>query len=74
MLHATGVLISSVCDESFSRDSRIADCTVRHPGVERPFSSFYMLMNFIEYLLRTKIKCALNLASMLVNSGPDNND
>ena len=23
-----------------SRDSRIADCTVRHPGVERPFSSF----------------------------------
>ena len=22
-----------------SRDSRIADCTVRHPGVERPFSS-----------------------------------
>ena len=24
-----------------SRDSRIADCTVRHPGVERPFSSMY---------------------------------
>ena len=23
-----------------SRDSRIADCAVRHPGVERPFSSF----------------------------------
>ena len=22
-----------------SRDSRIADCTVRYPGVERPFSS-----------------------------------
>ena len=22
-----------------SKDSRIADCTVRHPGVERPFSS-----------------------------------
>ena len=22
-----------------SRDGRIADCTVRHPGVERPFSS-----------------------------------
>ena len=26
-----------------SRDSRIADCTVRHPGVERPFSSLFML-------------------------------
>ena len=24
-----------------STDGRIADCTVRHPGVERPFSSFY---------------------------------
>ena len=27
-----------------SRDSRIADCTVRHPGVERPFSSFLRLL------------------------------
>ena len=25
-----------------STDGRIADCTVRHPGVERPFSSFYL--------------------------------
>ena len=24
-----------------SRDGRIADCTVRHPGVERPFYSIY---------------------------------
>ena len=24
-----------------SRDGRIADCTVRHPGGERPFSSWY---------------------------------
>ena len=24
----------------FSRDSRIPDCTVRHPGVERPFSNY----------------------------------
>ena len=26
-----------------SRDGRIADCTVRHPGVERPVSSLYTL-------------------------------
>ena len=25
----------------FLVETRIADCTVRHPGVERPFSSFY---------------------------------
>ena len=25
-----------------SRDSRIADCTARHPGVERPFSSYIL--------------------------------
>ena len=42
-LHATCVLISPVCEEFFSRDSRIADCTVRHLGVERPFSSSYGL-------------------------------
>ena len=31
------------CATSFlSRDGCIADCTVRHPGVQRPFSSFYM--------------------------------
>ena len=41
-LHATGALISPVCDESLSRDGRTADCTARHPGVERPFSSFYL--------------------------------
>ena len=28
-----------------SRDSRIADCTVRHPGVSRPFSSYYAANN-----------------------------
>ena len=27
-----------------SRDGRIADCTVRHPGVERPFSSLLCFM------------------------------
>ena len=36
-LHAICVLISPVWDESSSRDSLIADCTVRHPGVERCF-------------------------------------
>ena len=29
-----------------STDGRIADCTVRHPGVERPFSSFIRLLEF----------------------------
>ena len=35
-----------------SRDGRIADCTVRHPGVERPFSSFLPFYNhcFNSYL------------------------
>ena len=28
-----------------SRDGRIADCTVRHPGVERPFFSFILKCN-----------------------------
>ena len=26
-----------------STDGRIADCTVRHPGVERPFPSFLLV-------------------------------
>ena len=26
-----------------SRDSRIADCTVRHPGVKRSFSSYLFM-------------------------------
>ena len=32
-----------------SRDSLIADCTVRHPGVERPFSSIssVLLLNLL---------------------------
>ena len=30
------------CATGLSRDSRIADCTVRHPGVERPFSSLFI--------------------------------
>ena len=33
-----------------SRDGRIADCTVRHPGVERPFSS-----NFSHCLLPSRV-------------------
>ena len=36
-LHATGVLI-------LSRDSCIADYTVRHPGVERLFSSYILCL------------------------------
>ena len=35
-----------------SRDSRIADCTVRHRGVERPFSSFH---------IRGMARCLYNL-------------
>ena len=31
-----------------SRDSRIADCTVRHTGVERPFSSLKSIWNILE--------------------------
>ena len=38
-----------------SRDSRIADCAVRHPGVERPFSS----LQFVA------IKNILNVESIL---------
>ena len=30
-----------------NRDSRIADCTVRHPGVERPFSSECRACDFL---------------------------
>ena len=41
-LHATGVLIHQCATSLLSRDSRIADCTVRHPGVERPFFWFLM--------------------------------
>ena len=33
-----------------SRDSRIADCTVRHPGVERPFCS-YSSVHFTERII-----------------------
>ena len=36
-LHATCVLISK---SLLSRDGRMVDCTVKHPGVERPFSSY----------------------------------
>ena len=30
-----------------SRDSRMADCTVRYPGVERSFSSLKSVLNII---------------------------
>ena len=49
-----------------SRDSRIADCTVRHLGVERPFSSldrsfsFYVLIWTISYFV-TKIFLVLEI-------------
>ena len=39
-LHATCVIISQVWGIFLVRDVRIADCSVRHLGVERPFSSF----------------------------------
>ena len=31
-----------------SRHSRLADCTVRHPGVERPFSSLFLFSQMIQ--------------------------
>ena len=40
LLHACGVQFHLCATSLLSRDSRIADCTVRHPGVERPFSSY----------------------------------
>ena len=40
----------------FSRDSLIADCTVRHPGVERPFSSFEF-DNFCTQFFFVKDQC-----------------
>ena len=45
------------CAKSFlSRDRLIADCSVRHPGVERPFSSYFMcdaLIVSLIFLYRT---------------------
>ena len=41
-----------------SRDSRIADCAVRHPGVERPFSSIYIL--FFYHSIAPAICCRCN--------------
>ena len=35
-----------------STDGCIADCTVRHPGVERPFSSLNGVLSFTNILLK----------------------
>ena len=41
------------CATSFlSRDSRIADCTKRHPGVERPFSSLKWAICEVDTILK----------------------
>ena len=46
-LHATFIIISQVWGSSVNTTvflyGRIADCTVRHPGVERPFFSFCLM-------------------------------
>ena len=42
-----------------SRDSQIADCTVRHPGVERPFSSLIMY-----YMLNRGFKSCFTLRQL----------
>ena len=48
-LHACGItcnyLFHQCATSLLSRDGRIADCTVRHPGVERLFSSFNLPVN-----------------------------
>ena len=45
------------CAKSFlSGDSRIADCTVRHPGVERQFSSLYTFVYFVGIVER-QLQC-----------------
>ena len=45
-LHPTCVIISQAWGVFLVRDGRIADCTVRHPGVKRPFSSFCVTKDF----------------------------
>ena len=42
-LHVTTYLFHQCATTLLSRDGRIADCTVRHPGAERPFSSIVMV-------------------------------
>ena len=42
-----------------SRDGRIADCTVRHPGVERPFSCSTLLLVFCWQYFNTATRVPL---------------
>ena len=46
-LHATCVLISPACEEFSWKRSLIADCTVRHSGVERSCSSWWIQLFII---------------------------
>ena len=43
-------LLHQCAKSLLSRDSRIADCTVRHPGVERPF--FSLMCMYKEIVVR----------------------
>ena len=62
-LHATCLLISPLCDESLlSRDGHIADCTVRHPVVERLFSSLSVeAVEYQPYCIATTIAPCISI-------------
>ena len=69
-LHATRALISSVWESLLSRDSCIADCTVRHPDAERQFPCSNLLRQITNY---TRVLLATNLIKqrvILVTFGP----
>ena len=50
-LHATCELISPVWTRVLIRDCRLADCTVRYLGVERPFYSLEESINNDSYVI-----------------------
>ena len=60
-----------------SRDGRIADCTVRHPGVERPFSRDYNLYlgfprgSYLCYFVRYDAIVSLNKVCSVANPGTE---
>ena len=53
-------LFNQYATSLLSRDSRIADCTVRHPGVERPFSSLYQFHTFTSSVNQVNIAIFLH--------------
>ena len=58
------------------RDSRIANCTVRHPGVERPFSSYKNKFNRLcqEPLFSVPFTDSLPRASVVAPKGRSGGD